>query len=376
MARTRRKHNAPKGSTREKGDVLEKIIAEMHGVPGVQIERNVFLPTLDGSGRTREIDVLITSQVAGFPIRIAIECKNENVATGVGKIDEFIGKLQDVGIPTQLGIFVSTSKYTSGAIKRAKMAGIRTLLLKDISNDLPQAVKTAYQSRIYLQLTITNIQISNDFPGPAGAGEMLFFRDGSGKVSGSVADLVWKEWISGKLSSRIGNHEVSFSLPSDWNQIVNGKVAKVNGIKVNYQVVGYAISFPGTVSQYNLVNAEDSNIEKSQTVARFTPPLGTYPTIYFKSEEELASFKKETKGIGVIIGRFRLPRIVWYATYWPPSKKALQKLNERLIDSLKRGEEFDLNKISLLEIEGDDLSAIWEPIIEDHPMLAKKTHPE
>jgi hypothetical protein len=47
MVRKRRRHNAPKGSTREKGDFLEKIIAEMHDMPGVKIERNVFLPTID-----------------------------------------------------------------------------------------------------------------------------------------------------------------------------------------------------------------------------------------------------------------------------------------------------------------------------------------
>jgi hypothetical protein len=373
MTRTRRKHNAPKGSTREKGDILEKIIAEMHEVSGVQIERNVFLPTLDGSKRTREIDVLMTSQVAGFSIKMALECKNENETTGVEKVDEFIGKLQDVGIPPQLGIFVSASRFTSGAIKRAKSVGIRTLLLQDVSKDLPEVVKTAYQSKIYLQLTIINVQISNDIPSATLAGEMLFFRDEAGKVSGTVADLVWKEWISGKLTSQIGNHEVSLALPSDWRQIVDGRVAKVSGIKVTYQVAGYAITFPGTVSKYNLINAGDNNVEKSQTVARFPQPSGTYPTVYFKSEEELTSFKNEVKGIGVFIGRFRLPRIVWYATYWPPSKKAIQKLNEKLIESLRKGEEFDLSKISLIEIEGGDLSAIWEPIVEDHPMLIKKT---
>jgi len=373
MVRKRKRHNAPKGSTREKGDILEKVIAEMHDMPRVTVERNVFLPTLDGSGRAREIDVLLTSQVAGFSIRMAIECKNETEATGVQKIDEFIGKLQDVGIPPQLGIFVSSSRYTSGAIKRAKSVSIRTLLLQDISKDLPEAIKTAYQSKIYLQLTITSIQISNDIPGTANSSEILFFKDENGKVAGSVADLVWKEWISGKLSSQIGNHEILLSLPDDWKQVVNGKVAKVNSIKVNYLVEGYAISFPGNVSQYNLVNAENSNIEKSQTVARFTPPSGTFPTVYFNSEEDLASFKKEAKGIGVIIGRFRLPRIVWYATYWPPSKKAIQKLNKKILDAQKREEEFDLNSISLVEIEGEDLSAVWEPIIEDHPMLREKS---
>lgn len=373
MARSRRKHNAPKGSTREKGDVLEKIIADMHDMPGLRIERNVFLPAIDKSGRTREIDVLITSQVAGYPIRIAIECKNEKESTGIAKIGEFIDKLNDVGLPVQLGIFVSTSRYESGAIERAKSVGIRTLLLQDASKDLPDAVKTAYQSKIYLQLTITNIQISNDIPDSPSAGEMLFFKDEFGNLCGSVADLVWKEWTSGNLSSQIGDHNISLSLPDGWKQIVNGRTAKVSGIKVSYQILGYAISFQGSVTQYKLLNVADKSIEKSQTIAKFSPSSGTYPTIGFKSEDEMKSFKKEIKGINIIIGRFRLPRIVWYAIYWPPSKKAIQKLNMKLIESLEKGKEFDLNKISLLEIEGDDLSAMWEPIIEDHPMTPKKT---
>jgi hypothetical protein len=370
MVRTRRKHNAPKGSTREKGDILEKIIAEMHDIPGVKIERNVYLPTLDGSSRTREIDILITGQMAGFQIQIAVECKNKNKVTGVEQIDEFIGKLQDVGIPTQLGLFVSMSKYTSGAVKRAKSVGIRTFLLQDISADLPQAVKEAYQSNVYLMLTITNVVISNDISDVMWAGELLFFRDESGNVSGVVGDLVWKEWISGRLSSQIGNHEVSLTLPSDWRQIVQGKNAKVSEIKVSYKVTGYAISFPGAVSQYNLVNVEDNKIEKSQTVARFPPPIGKYPLVHFQTKDELDLFRNQIKGIGVIFESI-LPRIVWYASYWPPSKKAIEKLNKKLIESLKKGEEFDLRSVSLLEIEGDDLAAMWEPIIEDHPLLSK-----
>ena len=74
--RKRKKKAAPAGSTRAKGDILEQIVAEMHKTPGVTVERNVFLPVQDESDRTREIDVLLTSKVAGYPICVAIECKN------------------------------------------------------------------------------------------------------------------------------------------------------------------------------------------------------------------------------------------------------------------------------------------------------------
>src|SRR3989304_984233 len=123
MARIRRKRHAPEGSTRAKGDILEEIVAEMHDIEGVVVERNVFLPVRDGGKRKREIDVLITTEAVGIPIRIAVECKNESEKTGVEKIDSFIGKLQDINIPTQLGIYVSKSGYSSGALKRAQDVG-------------------------------------------------------------------------------------------------------------------------------------------------------------------------------------------------------------------------------------------------------------
>jgi len=81
----------------------------MHQMTGVKVEQNVFLPAQDGSGRKREIDVLLSSQVAGHPVRVAIECKNEKEPIGVQKVGEFIDRLLDVGIPTQLGIYVSAS---------------------------------------------------------------------------------------------------------------------------------------------------------------------------------------------------------------------------------------------------------------------------
>ena len=59
-----------------KGKVVERITAMMHEVPGVRVERNVSLPSTVGSGRTREFDVLLTSQVAGYGVRFAFECKN------------------------------------------------------------------------------------------------------------------------------------------------------------------------------------------------------------------------------------------------------------------------------------------------------------
>lgn len=52
-------------------------MAVMHGSPGLLVERNVLLPAVGNPGRKRETDVLLTSAVAGYRVRFAIECKNE-----------------------------------------------------------------------------------------------------------------------------------------------------------------------------------------------------------------------------------------------------------------------------------------------------------
>lgn len=144
----RKKRKPPEGSSRAKGDIVEKIVAAMHEHPNIQVETNVFLHSQDGE-RTREIDVLLSSQVVGYPVHFAFECKNETKPTGLDKIDEFIGKLKDVGIPTHQGIFVSASRFTKPAISRAQDAGLTALLLKDTTEKLPNFLRHAFQSIIF-----------------------------------------------------------------------------------------------------------------------------------------------------------------------------------------------------------------------------------
>src|SRR5947209_2491928 len=102
-------------STVSKGRIIEAIVASMHESDGAKVERNVKLPPLGSQEPTREIDVLLSSEVCGYPVRWAFECKNWKKRIGVEYIDAFVGKLQDIGIPAQFGIFVTTSDYSKGA---------------------------------------------------------------------------------------------------------------------------------------------------------------------------------------------------------------------------------------------------------------------
>lgn len=371
MARTRRKKKAPEGSTRAIGDILEEIVAEMHQVPGVLVERNVFLPVHHDTKRTREIDVLITSETAGIPIRIAIECKNEIEKTGIEKIDSFIGKLQDVNLPTQLGVFVSKGGFSSGALRRAQDVGIKALTLRE--NSISDAVISAFQSTVYFLLAITNIQVRNNVSSGEiiTGGDLLFFRDNKSKICGSIPDLVWEKWIRGKIPLTLGEGKLlHLKIPSGWKQIVRGQKVKIEDVTVSYTINGFGMSVPGTVKQYQLVNEADQTLHKSQATADFPPPDGRLLLSQLNNEDDLNNFET-LKGEIVISNRVRTPRIRWLAMYWPPSNSTLVKLNQRMIIAHQKGELLDLNSIPLEEIEGDNLSKLWEPIVKDHPLLNK-----
>lgn len=155
-------------ASHRKGKLVESIVAKMHVAPGVKVETNVHLTPKGNEvpgNQMPEIDVLLTALVAGYPVRIAIECKNYDEPVEKAEIDEFIGKLEDVDIPKQHGIFVSVGGYTQGAIRRAKKEGIQTLRLTGLTPDrLASAVHEAFQSRVYVLAVLTMIGIETKVP--------------------------------------------------------------------------------------------------------------------------------------------------------------------------------------------------------------------
>jgi len=150
--------------TARKGKLVEAIVALLHETPGVKVERNVFLPPVHGDQtRRREIDVLLTATVVGHSVRIAFSCKNEAKKIEPGKIDEFIGELDDVGIPPQHGIFVCVNGYTRGALDRAKQKGIRTLVLRGLTkNRLASEVAEAFQFNVFLIPEVVRMTVTNN----------------------------------------------------------------------------------------------------------------------------------------------------------------------------------------------------------------------
>ncbi|WP_394205751.1 restriction endonuclease [Shewanella waksmanii] len=83
------------------------------------VEHNVKLMGQDGP---RQIDVLITANVAGLTLKTIIECKDYRSKISVGKIDALHSVMLDVN--ANKAVMVSTNGFSKTAIKKAERLGI------------------------------------------------------------------------------------------------------------------------------------------------------------------------------------------------------------------------------------------------------------
>jgi hypothetical protein len=347
-------------STTKKGRLAEKIVASMHRMPGVKVERNVRLPTLGKSKRKSEIDILLTGNLAGYPIQIAIECKNEKKPIGTPKINSFIGKLNDVGIPTQHGIYVSASGYTTGAVERAEEAGIKPLILEGLTKEgISASVAESFQSVVYLLLEVTEFSVNSKYAEIEPL-ELIQFYDESGKLCGTIPDLIWQAWMNGYIPASIGEHEQELKLPPNWYPF-DKREGAVLSIKVKSRVLGLVVSFSGQVKQHAIINASDRNIEKGQVEVVFNTDVLQVPVTTIYTEIQLQDFLKRPESFTLTVGRMKIPRIRQGPLYWPPSERAAKKVAD-LMRAFDAGEIPDPRPIDITEIEGTDMRTLWEPI--------------
>ena len=88
------------------------------------------------SGRVRQVDVFVTGTIADQKMNIAIECKRWARRLGIGGVDEFAGKLIDLGV--ERGVLYSLSGFTAGADDRAKGAVQPRIELRDLAPTAPE----------------------------------------------------------------------------------------------------------------------------------------------------------------------------------------------------------------------------------------------
>jgi hypothetical protein len=352
-----------------KGRIVEMIVASLHEDSGLIIEQNVRLPSLLNPKRKREIDVLLSGTISGYPIRIAIECKNYKSIIDAPKIDAFVGKLQQIGIPSQHGVFVSAQGFTSGAIDRAKEAGITPLVLTGLtSNRLAAELFSAVQSVVYLLPEITTIQVKSNLKEIPGIGFLWFLYDKERKMRGSVQDLVWKMWIEGTIKPVMGETEIDVPVPEDWQNLIDGELKPVLSVKIKLKVKGLVARNQGQATQHALIDSASNKLNKFRIDIKFDTNQTTLPIQPVFSEEDLQTYlNKQSEPIKLSIGRVILPRIYFNYLYWPLSERAFKGFSMLVQKCYKEGRIPDPEEMK--EIEGNDLRTIWEPPWEENPIL-------
>lgn len=350
--------------------MAEEITARIYNAPRFNIERNAKLAPLNRNSKLkRDIDVLLSSRIISRPSsRRAIECKNLDEKVDVEKIDAFVGKLLDVGIPHDHGIYVSTSGYTRDAIDRASPAGIKLLTLTGLTEDRLDSVKSpASQFSVFYLAQVTGFTVTNNVQAITKREELISFYDEAGELCGTILDLIWNRWQEREPKSEAGEYSLSLKVPAGWHQVIDGKREPVLAITASVQVWALVVKFTGTSTDHTLIDAVKGKLEKRQVSASFDIQLNEkaiHSLHTFKTENELKTFINEPKGVRLTI-RTRLPRIQWMDYFFYPfSVRVARLLKESMKDTAKGDEPPALN---IFEVEGSDLRAMWEPLSEGYP---------
>lgn len=368
---SRRSKRARKGKqSTQKGGLLEQTAARMYGSPFHEVTTNAKLPPINRNPkRKREIDILLEGKVVTRPPQRAIECKNLGKKVGVGKIDEFVGKLADVGIPHEHGIYISSTGYTAGAVDRARPVNLQLLTLTGLTEDgLASITAKASQLKVFYLAQVQGITVTNNLERAESADELLIFFDAKGDFCGTVADLIWNQWQAGVIPAKAGQYDVNLIVPEGWRQIINGKEEPVLGIQTVVQVTAFVLKIPGESTYHTLIRASDGKIEKRHLNTTFNVKVDQ-TTVHaldaFDTESELLSAIQALTGVRLTI-RTRLPRIQ-YANrfYYPLSARVVQLLRNRLEDASEPEQSAD--ELQITEIEGTDLRAVFEPLTDAYP---------
>lgn len=330
------KHNKPKGK------LLEQVVAALYETPGAKIQTNVDYPTKDGKS-TREIDILWTTNIAGLSVEYAFQCKNEAKPIGVGKLSQFFGDLDDIGVPAKYGIFVSVNGFTEDAQRYAISKGIKILVHKGLSADrLKSEISAAIQHNIYLIPRINELSVINAASSPEHEYQFFIFTDENQRPVGTIHDLLFNKWWNGEIPQKLGDYTVTMSTPKNWFQFYKEKPLPPMKVSAKVSVLAAVISIDGIAENHILLDAETNKIERAKTQVTFQgfKEGDEVPLAVFSSEKELNDFVEKSKVVSLAI-KTTLPRIISNKSYYPISEAVVEKILE-----YQQKEDLNLNELS------------------------------
>jgi hypothetical protein len=117
--------------TRVQWRFFESEVAKIHADldPDSIVEHDVRLEGVL-SRQQRQIDVLVRGTMGGQAFTIAVECKRYAKRLGIGAVDEFAGKLLDIGVDR--GVLYALNGLTQPAKDRATGSHVPKIVLGDL----------------------------------------------------------------------------------------------------------------------------------------------------------------------------------------------------------------------------------------------------
>ena len=297
------------------GKKIEKIVRliqeTLKDIPKTRIYSNHRIPNT--SGRKREIDVLIISEVNTMTIKIAIECKNLKIPVPVEKIEAFNSKcLRINGISKK--VFVSASGYQADSIEAAKCFEIELYTIDEISKEkivswFPIS-QLKMQIKIKLPLKIQFSGDSNDIKKLPQDYNLLVHYKNKKDISIHILGYVWNHlviekqqeirsflilnFLKRKDTERIDQHySLPFSLTINGVHTIGNDNSKIVINKIDSELEVWFEESPS-----NIIGAQSYKNEKEITKANtVTIDIGKNQRsdIVF-ADEKLGIFHTDSKG--------------------------------------------------------------------------------
>jgi hypothetical protein len=347
---------AKKRSEKKKGDFLEDVAALLHQMPGANVETRVDVPVVDNPNETREIDILLSGPGLGYELRRAIECKNWKGRVGVGPVEEFLGKLRDIGIPAPLCAFVSVNGYTKGAIRRGAKEGLMLFTVSGIEKDrLSPVTEAAFQYVVYLVPNVELVNLLDDRSGESSVIKSLRYFDAKASRNHYALDNLWKKWLAGEIPRTLGLHHSMFEIPQDPILFENGEEPQPKHVYFGVRVFAIVVKIGGTATDYQLKNVQTGKVQKRHVRSKFEELPREVRS--FETDEEVRNYLASEEALSkLVLSGVPLPRLMYFQTYWPPTLESLMRSKKQY----ESGE-----KPTFESVEGLNLSKAWSFAIDE-----------
>jgi hypothetical protein len=352
-----------------KARLVEEVVSLFHQEEGVIVERNVRLPSLSDSSQIREVDVLISGTVAGYPIRIPIECKNYQKRITAGQIGEFRDKLEDVGLPVRDSIYVCVSGFGRDARRRALDHGIKLFRLDGLSPDrLSSAIHQAFQSTVYYLLRVENVTVEPYLEGND-LWPLMWFIDARGNIRGGIWDLIWEQWKAGIIPTSWGVQELVVTPPPGWRWYpADPRIPRY--VTATLRVVGLVLTAHGEAHRHILHDILDRKLDRAHIRAIFADDPGSISLTVVDDQEQFQAATRREGVANIVVTGLRCPRIhVLGKIYWPPTERAasVTKAHVDRMMTIGNADWDSLKELTFEELEGPDIAAIWGKTWSGHP---------